>query len=80
MRYNHLKCRFYSYTFFSGVTSINGNTCSQLFITDFGYCKLTPTKSKSEANLALQELIKDVGIPEHIHTDGSKEPTQGAWK
>jgi hypothetical protein len=30
-------------------------------------------KSKSEAPLALQELIQDIGIPEHIHTDGAKE-------
>jgi len=35
LRYNHLKCRFYSDAFFSGVKSVNGNTCSQLFVTDF---------------------------------------------
>jgi hypothetical protein len=80
LRYNHLKCRFYSDKFFSGVKSVNGNTCSQLFVTDFGYCKFTPMKNKADANLALQELIRDVGIPEHVHTDGAKEMTEGAWK
>jgi len=33
LRYNHLKCRFNSDTFFLGVKSIIGNTCAQLFIT-----------------------------------------------
>lgn len=78
--YNHLKCRFNSDTFFSGVKSIIGNTCAQLFITEFGYGKVCPMKLKSEAGYALKELIQDVGIPKEIHTDGAKELTAGMWK
>ncbi len=37
-------------------------------------------KSKSEAPLALQDLIQDIGIPEHIHTDRAKEMTVGNRK
>jgi hypothetical protein len=49
------------------VKSITGSSCGQLFVTNFGYCKLTLIKSKSQANLALKELlIKDVGIPEQL--------------
>lgn len=80
LRYNNLNCRFNSDTFFSNVTSILGNTCAQLFITEFGYGKLTPMKMKSEAGYALKELIQDVGIPKEIHSDGAKELTAGIWK
>jgi hypothetical protein len=37
-------------------------------------------KAKSEAGFVLKELIQDVGIPKHIHTDGAKELTLGTWK
>ena len=80
LKYNHLKCRFSSDTFFSNTKSILQNTCAQLFITDFGYAKFTPMRLKSEAPQALKELIQDVGIPSEIHTDGAKELTQGSWK
>ncbi len=80
LRYNQLRCRFSSDTFFSNTKSILQNTCAQLFMTDFGYGKITPMKQKSEAGHALKELIQDVGIPSDIHTDGAKELTQGSWK
>ncbi len=49
-------------------------------MTDFGYGKFTAMKFKSEAGYALRELIQDVGIPSHIHTDGAKELSLGLWK
>jgi hypothetical protein len=58
LRYNHLKCRFTSDTFFSSKPSLLNNTCGQLFITEFGYGKFVPMKLKSEAGYALQELIQ----------------------
>jgi hypothetical protein len=76
LRYNHLRCRFSSDTFFSSQRSVLNNTCGQLF----GYAKFMPMQSKAEAPLALQELIQDVGIPNHVHTDGAKEMTMGQWK
>jgi len=80
LKYNQLKCRFYSDTFFSSVKSSLQNTCGQLFVTDFGYSKFTPMHSRSEAGFALKELIQDVGIPKDLHTDGAKELTMGTWK
>jgi hypothetical protein len=81
LRYNQLKCRFYLDTFFSQKKSIFlGNTCGQLFVAPFGFTKFVPIKSKGEAHLALQELFHDVGIPQHIHTDGAKEMVLGNWK
>jgi hypothetical protein len=80
LRYNQLKCHFYSDMFFSQEKSILGNTCGQLFVIPFGFTKFGPMKSKGEAHLALQELFHDVGIPQHIHTDGAKEMVLGNWK
>jgi hypothetical protein len=80
LRYNHLKCTFYSDTFFSDQTTILQNKCAQLFVSDFGYAKLIPMKLKSEAGFALHEFIRDVGIPAQIHTNSAKELTLGNWK
>jgi len=80
LKYNRLNCRLYSDTFFSNVKSIQGHSCGQLFVTDFGYSKFVPMESKAEAGYALQDTIRDIGIPNHIHTDGAKELIQGRWK
>jgi hypothetical protein len=80
LRYNHLNCRFYSNTFFVQKPSLLQNTCAQLLVSDFGYLIFCPQKRKSEAPYSLQELIQDVGIPSHIHTDGAKEMTVGDWQ
>jgi len=80
LRYNRLQCKMYSDTFFSNGTSIIGNKCGQLFATDFGYLKFVPMKLKSEAGFALKEMIREIGIPNHIHSDGAKELTLGKWK
>jgi len=80
LKYNHLSCRFYSDTFFAQKPSLLQNTCAQLFVSEFGYLKFCPQKRKSEAPYSLQELIRDVGIPSHMHTDGAKEMTMGDWK
>lgn len=37
-------------------------------------------QSKGEAVEALNQLIRDVVIPEQLHTDGAKEMTLGNWK
>jgi hypothetical protein len=80
LRYNHLNAIFRSDTMFSSVTSIAGNTMAQGFCTDFGFARFIPMVRKSEAGYALQELIHDIGIPKHIHTDDAKELTLGTWK
>jgi hypothetical protein len=80
LRYNHLNAVFRSDTMFANIKSIAGHTMAQVFCTDFGYAKITPMAHKSEAGYALQELIRDVGIPKHMHTDDAKELTLGNWK
>jgi hypothetical protein len=75
--YNHIKHTFTSDTVFANIKSAAGNICRQLFATDFGFTKFVHMKAKSEAPNALQEFIRDVGIPDHIHSDGAKEMTLG---
>jgi len=80
LHYNRLSCQIYSDTFFANCTSLIGNKCAQLFVTDFGYLMFTAMKNKSEAVYALQELIRGIRIPPRIHTDGAKELTSGKWR
>jgi hypothetical protein len=49
MRYNHLDCNVYSDTFFSDVKSLQGDTCAQMFTTDFGFEEVYPMKTKADA-------------------------------
>ncbi len=70
----------YSNTFFSNIVSIQGHKCGQLFATNFGYYRFVPMKTISDAGYALQDVLRDLGIPNHIHTDGAKELVQGKWK
>jgi transposase len=53
---------------------------AQLFVNDVKYLRIMPMRKKSEAGLALLELIQDIGIPSALHTDGAKELTQDRWK
>lgn len=80
LRYNHLNAIFRSDTMFANLKSVAGNTMAQGFCTDFGFSKFIPMARKSEAGYALQELIRDVGIPKRMHTDDAKELTLGTWK
>jgi len=80
LRYNHLRSTFYSDTMFSNTRSVLGNSMAQLFTNDQGFIKVVPMSHKSDAGHALSELIQDVGIPYHMHTDKAKELILGTWK
>jgi hypothetical protein len=53
---------------------------AQIFTNDTGYMRVFPMKLKSEAPNALLEFIRDVGIPNHIHSDNAKAFEHGKWK
>jgi hypothetical protein len=69
-----LNDRFYMDTIFSGIKSLRGNTCAQIF-TNGKYVHLEPVMKKSQAGEALGSMIDEVGIPEKIVFDGAKEQT-----
>jgi hypothetical protein len=65
---------FYSDTMFSGIKSIRGNTCAQLF-TNEKFVHLEPIARKAQAGEALYAMVDEVGIPDKMVFDGAKEQT-----
>ena len=67
---------FYMDTLFSKVTSLNGNTCAQLF-TNGTFTRIYPMESKASKNIAraLIEFTDDVGIPGTLSCDFASEQT-----
>jgi hypothetical protein len=62
-------------TLFSKVTSIQGNTCSQIF-TNGNFTTVHPLNSKaSRVAQALTEFTDDDGIPDTLLSDGAAEVT-----
>jgi hypothetical protein len=57
---------------FSGIRSLRGNTCAQVF-TDRKYVHLEPGERKSQAGEALGSMIDKVDIPNKIVFNGAKE-------
>lgn len=83
LRYYRIQCDMYMDTYFAANKlgpSIRGHTCAQLFVTDFGWCKVKPMKLKSELPLALKSLFKEDGVPEKIICDGAAEQVGGDSK
>ena len=71
---------FSSDTFFSKCKSLRGNDCFQFFTNKASYTKAYAMESKGDAPFALNRFIHEVGVPTKMHTDGSKEQSQGRWK
>jgi hypothetical protein len=65
---------FYTDTMFSDVKSLRGNTCAQVF-TNGKYVHMEPGERKSQAGEALGTMIDEIGIPDKIVFDGTKEQT-----
>ena len=57
--------------------SIRVYTCAQLFVTDFGWCKVNPTKLRSELPLVLKSVFKEDGVPKKMICDGAPEQVSG---
>ena len=73
-RRKRLNDTFYTDTMFSGVKSIRGNTCAQIF-TNGKFVHLEPGERKSQAGEALNSMMDEVGIPNKLVFDGAKEQT-----
>ena len=57
--------------------SMRGYKCAQFFVTDFGWCKVKPTKFRSELLLVLKSVFKEDGVPENMICDGAPEQVSG---
>lgn len=77
LRYRRLGHALYHDTLFSTVRSYRGNTCSEVYATDFGWSRNFPMKRKSEAHHTLDDLFHRYGVPTKLISDGAKELTLG---
>ena len=59
------------------VSSMQGYTCAQLFVTDFRWCKVMPTKLRSELPLVLKLVFKEDGVPDKMICNGTPEQVSG---
>ena len=83
VRYKRIRDHFFMDTFFANKKigiSKRKNTCMQLFVTDKGYVFVVAMKSKGEVHKATKLFFKQVGIPNAIIADKSKEQTLGETK
>ena len=80
LKHRRLWCNMYTNTLFSDVKSLTQNTCGQIFITDFHWTCFYPLRQKGDAHEALEKLIQDHGIPNHIIPDNAPELVAGEFK
>ena len=57
--------------------SMGGYTCAQLFVADFGWCKVNTMKLRSELPLVLKSVFKEDGVPQKMICDGAPEQVSG---
>ena len=53
--------------------SSRGHTCCQLFVTDKGFIYVVPMRTKSEVLQAVKQCVKEIGAPDAIICDMSRE-------
>ena len=73
LRYTRLRHILYSDTMFAATKSRRGYKCAQVFATDFGWVRVIPMSTKSDAHDALSLILQRVGAPCAMVVDGSKE-------
>ena len=80
MKHRRLRCAMYTETLFSDVKSRTQNTCGQIFMTNFHWTWFYSLRQKGDVHEALEKLIRDHGIPNHIIPDNSPELVAGEFK
>ena len=78
--YNRLHCPVYTDTYFGQCKSLRGNTCAQVYSTDFEWVMAKPMKRKVDAHETLLDLFKNVGVPSLMIPDNAKELTEGEFR
>jgi hypothetical protein len=57
---------------FAATKSLRGNKCAQVFTNGAGYDLFYPLKKESLASEALNEVIRTVGVPKELVSDGAR--------
>ena len=71
---------FVSDTVQANITSTRGFRYIQMFANCRNYTKVYDMEIKSEAPIALNWFVSEVGIPQQILTENAKELKFGEWK
>jgi hypothetical protein len=71
-----LNTQFYTNIMFATSKSLRGNKCAQVFTNGIGYDLLYPLEKESDAADALNEVIRTVGIPKELVSDGARAEIQ----
>ena len=79
LRFPTLNTRFYTDTMFSTSKSLRGNKVAQVFTNGNGYDLFYPLAKEADAADALTEVIRTIGIPKELISDGAKAETQGKF-
>ena len=77
--YHRLLHNLYSDTLFAPTVSSRGNTCVQIFATNFGWICSFPMKLKSEAHEELSLPFQWDGVPPALICDNAKEMVLGEF-
>ena len=80
LRYNRLNTNMFTDTLESGTLSKRQNKYAQVFCVPPHWTKAYAMPKKSDAHHTLSRLLHDVGAPETMVMDGSKEQTQGEFR
>jgi hypothetical protein len=70
-----LRGRFYTDTEYGRHSLLTGNKCMKVFVNKSFFAVAYPMETKRYAGKALKEFINEIGIPELLTFDGSKEQT-----
>jgi hypothetical protein len=71
--------RLYTDTMFASSKSLRGNKCAQVFTNGMGYDLFYPLKKESLCSEALNEVVRTVGVPQELVSDGAKAELYGRF-
>ena len=79
LRFPTLNTKLYTDTLFSSTKSIHGNKCAQVFTNGIGFDLFYPLKAEADIGDALNEVVRTIGVPKELVSDGAKAETQGRF-
>ncbi len=79
LHFPNLNTRLYTDTMFASAKSLRGNKCAQIFTNGVGYDLFYPLKKESLASEALNEVIRTVGVPKELVSDGARAEVHGKF-
>ena len=80
LRYNRLNTTMFTDTAEAGTLSRRQNKYVQVYVVPPNWTKAYAMRTKGDAHHTLSNLLHDVGVPEKMVMDGSKEQTMGEFR